>query len=244
MEWWGAGVVICLERGANDLHMVQLMPLPPHHLLLQQNPEWYRPTQVVLEKAVKRLYVCVCTYLLTYLFSNIYVKFLHHSVYQTLFDSLDFWRSYLKNKTWTFLRHGIEAQLTGSRVANLPTHDGWYSVVHTPPWQALRPFTVQMKPSSHVTFCCKHRHNLRKILIKLFWPFMADTLRSWFTMTLTVLKINLVSDRIVYRRPNKQFSWSSYICKDFLLLNMLIRNELMINLWNVNYLVFTSTIFM
>jgi len=26
-EWWGAGVVICLERGA-DLHMFQLMPLP------------------------------------------------------------------------------------------------------------------------------------------------------------------------------------------------------------------------
>jgi len=27
-EWWGVGVVISLERGA-DLHMVQLMPLPP-----------------------------------------------------------------------------------------------------------------------------------------------------------------------------------------------------------------------
>ena len=26
-EWWGAGVVICLERGA-DLHMAQLVPLP------------------------------------------------------------------------------------------------------------------------------------------------------------------------------------------------------------------------
>jgi len=26
-EWWGAGVVICLERDAG-LHMVQLMPLP------------------------------------------------------------------------------------------------------------------------------------------------------------------------------------------------------------------------
>jgi len=26
-EWWGAGVVICLERGA-DLRMAQLMPLP------------------------------------------------------------------------------------------------------------------------------------------------------------------------------------------------------------------------
>jgi len=25
-EWWGAGAVICLERGA-DLHMAQLMPL-------------------------------------------------------------------------------------------------------------------------------------------------------------------------------------------------------------------------
>jgi len=30
-------VVICLERGANDLYMVQLMPLPPNHLLLHQN---------------------------------------------------------------------------------------------------------------------------------------------------------------------------------------------------------------
>ena len=25
-QWWGAGVVVCLEQGA-DLHMVQLMPL-------------------------------------------------------------------------------------------------------------------------------------------------------------------------------------------------------------------------
>jgi len=26
-EWWGAGVVVCLQRGA-DLHTAQLMPLP------------------------------------------------------------------------------------------------------------------------------------------------------------------------------------------------------------------------
>ena len=26
-QWWGAGMIICLERGA-DLHMSQLMPLP------------------------------------------------------------------------------------------------------------------------------------------------------------------------------------------------------------------------
>ena len=34
-------MVICLEQGASDLHKVQLMPLSPHHLLLQQNPEWF-----------------------------------------------------------------------------------------------------------------------------------------------------------------------------------------------------------
>ena len=27
LEWWGAGMVICMERDA-DLHMAQLMPLP------------------------------------------------------------------------------------------------------------------------------------------------------------------------------------------------------------------------
>ena len=27
LEWWGAGVVICLGRGAH-LHIAQLMPLP------------------------------------------------------------------------------------------------------------------------------------------------------------------------------------------------------------------------
>jgi len=27
-------MVICLEQGANYLHMVQLMPLPSYHLLL------------------------------------------------------------------------------------------------------------------------------------------------------------------------------------------------------------------
>ena len=32
IEWWGAGMVVCLGRGA-DLHMAQLMPLPPTVLL-------------------------------------------------------------------------------------------------------------------------------------------------------------------------------------------------------------------
>ena len=33
IDWWGSGMVISLERGANNLHVVQLMPLPPHQLL-------------------------------------------------------------------------------------------------------------------------------------------------------------------------------------------------------------------
>ena len=50
-------MLICLERGADCLHMVQLMPLHPRtpsslasfksRLVL---PFWYRLTQVVLEK--------------------------------------------------------------------------------------------------------------------------------------------------------------------------------------------------
>jgi len=28
IEWWGAGVVICLEQGTGCLHMAQPMPLP------------------------------------------------------------------------------------------------------------------------------------------------------------------------------------------------------------------------
>jgi len=52
------GVLTCLsvwmERGTIDLHMVQLMPVPPHHLCASkmQNglPFWCRLTQVVLEK--------------------------------------------------------------------------------------------------------------------------------------------------------------------------------------------------
>ena len=58
--WWGAGVVICLERGAN-LHMAQLMPLSlasvKSRLVL---PFCYRLTWVVPEKGPLNVCVCVC----------------------------------------------------------------------------------------------------------------------------------------------------------------------------------------
>jgi len=64
-EWWGAGVVICLERAA-DLHMAQLMPLP---LTVSYSSKiqigftflsfWYRLTRVVSEKGPSNGRVCV-----------------------------------------------------------------------------------------------------------------------------------------------------------------------------------------
>ena len=58
------GEPACLKCGANDLHMVQLMPLP---LIIScfgkiQNglPFWCWLTQVVLEKRPLNVCVCVC----------------------------------------------------------------------------------------------------------------------------------------------------------------------------------------
>jgi len=68
-EWWGAGVVICLERGA-DLHMAQLMSLPLTVSCFSKVqiglPFWYRLTRVVVDKGPLNACVCV-TYLLLYL---------------------------------------------------------------------------------------------------------------------------------------------------------------------------------
>ena len=62
-------MVICMERGADCLHMVQLMPLHPKtpsslvsfksRLVL---PFWYRLTQVVLEKSPLKGVVVVVVY--------------------------------------------------------------------------------------------------------------------------------------------------------------------------------------
>ena len=66
-EWWGAGVVICLERGA-DSHTAQLMPLPLtvscFSKIKMVLPFWYRLTRVVPDKGplngCRPMYVNVC----------------------------------------------------------------------------------------------------------------------------------------------------------------------------------------
>jgi len=64
-EWWGAGMVICLERNA-DLHMAQLMPMPLTVSCFSKVQIGF--TFLVLahpgspgQRAVKR--VCVCVYI-------------------------------------------------------------------------------------------------------------------------------------------------------------------------------------
>jgi len=61
-EWWGAGMVICLERGA-DLHMFQLTSLPLTVSCFSKIqiglPFWYQLTRVILEKGPLTC-VCVC----------------------------------------------------------------------------------------------------------------------------------------------------------------------------------------
>jgi len=53
-------MIICLERSANDLHVILLIPLPSPPSLASVKfrmvlPFWYRLTQVVPEKAIKRV---------------------------------------------------------------------------------------------------------------------------------------------------------------------------------------------
>jgi len=54
LQWWGTGVVICLERGANDLHMgswCHCQPIISCSSKIQNGlPFWCWITQVVLEK--------------------------------------------------------------------------------------------------------------------------------------------------------------------------------------------------
>jgi len=61
-EWWGAGMVICLERGA-DLHMAQLMPLPltvSFFCKIQTGFTFLAPVHLgsPRQRVVKRMCVC------------------------------------------------------------------------------------------------------------------------------------------------------------------------------------------
>ena len=65
-QWWGAGVVVCLEQDA-DLHMAQLMPLPltvSCSSKIQTGFTFLVPAHLgsLGKRAVKRVCVCVINY--------------------------------------------------------------------------------------------------------------------------------------------------------------------------------------
>ena len=90
LEWWGAGVVICLEQGA-DLHMAQLMPLSLMSLVscfikIQIGFTFLVPAHAGSpgKRAVKR--VCVCVYKILHIFDGTYIifGFVHTLLFQSL----------------------------------------------------------------------------------------------------------------------------------------------------------------
>ena len=98
-EWWGVGVVVCLERGA-DLHMVQLMPLPltvSCSSKIQIGFTFLVPAHLgsPRQRAVER--VCVCVRAFSALaFSVLTLLFRHqeeHRVCRTLIEEVLVWLS-------------------------------------------------------------------------------------------------------------------------------------------------------
>jgi len=97
LEWWGTGMVICLERNA-DLHMAQLMPLPltvscfskiqiGFTFLVPAHPGSPR------KRAIKWVCVCVCTAANTNLAENflcilVMQNYVHHCIIQISSSSL------------------------------------------------------------------------------------------------------------------------------------------------------------
>jgi len=80
LDWWGTGMVICLERRAN-LHMAQLMPLPLNVSCFSKIQIgfafWYRLTRVVPDKGP--LDGCVCVHVkstYSYIFTVVISKIL------------------------------------------------------------------------------------------------------------------------------------------------------------------------
>ena len=94
-EWLGAGLVICLERGA-DLHMAQLMPLPL--TVSSVKSRLYRLTWVVPEKGQLNVCVCVCVCVWP-------------DVRNITFCTVDFCHLLFLCKTWILLASGLNSDV-------------------------------------------------------------------------------------------------------------------------------------
>ena len=116
-EWCSAGIVICLELGA-DMLMAQLMPLPLTVSCFSKIqlglPFWYRLTRVVPEKGPLNRCVCACS-------RNVSAKIF----WQYFPDDWQFWNKILCTLyvyVYTKLQHFILLSLTFSQLCHVK-HD-------------------------------------------------------------------------------------------------------------------------
>ena len=116
-EWWGAGVVVCLEQGA-DLHIAQLMPLPPTvscFSKIQIGFTFLVPAHLGSpgQRAVK--WVCVCACLLLWALAGTDG---HRTISQTLLSTQ-------KNRnpaTYDAAISQAAETCIGTKITSIPTH--------------------------------------------------------------------------------------------------------------------------
>jgi len=88
-QWWGAGMVICLEQGG-DLHMAQLMPLPltvSFFSKIQFGFTFLVPAHLDSpgKRAVKQVCVCVGSIISVFRFSSTFSENKHLGISGTGF---------------------------------------------------------------------------------------------------------------------------------------------------------------
>jgi len=143
-EWWGAGVVICLERGA-DLHMDQLIPLP-------LTVSCFSKIQIgftFLERGPLMGCVCACvaylhTHTHTHTFNGPFSETTQLSRYQKGKTNLDFTEGRDSEWQWHQLGH--------MQVCTLLQADNHTS---TPPLSFFRPDAL---PAAQLTLSMHLRH--------------------------------------------------------------------------------------
>ena len=120
-EWWGAGVVICLEQGT-DLHMAQLMPLPltvSCFSKIQIGFTFLVPAHLGSpgKRAVKR--VCVCEYFL-------YWSYIVYCVYQSSHWLLYKIKPFLKNtQQCTTFPENLSFTILSNKLLTLKFSHNW-----------------------------------------------------------------------------------------------------------------------
>jgi len=121
-------VVVCLDQGANDLHIIKLMPLPPHRLLLHWNPDWCNLSGAGLPWLLWPLTRCLVR--LSDCYISFYWRWRADIKGPTLWSSCILW---WKNERWGQSLFGVRA------LSFLQCFDtvGWVTWRISDPWETF-----------------------------------------------------------------------------------------------------------